>query len=314
MEPGDPAVVRNANGSLPCSPQDVSNLEIGFNVFSSDQYELLDFGDGRRLERFGPYVLDRPCPVAEREDRSHPSLWSDADARYQRVNDKKGTWSTKGRMPDSWMISHDELRFKLTLTPFGHVGVFPEQAENWDWIASKVKRSSRPLKVLNLFAYTGGSTLTAAASGAEVTHIDAAGNVVARARRNAKLSDLKDAPIRWIAEDAVKFARREVRRGNAYDAVILDPPSYGHGPKGEAWKIERHLMSLLSLCGKLTAKRRAFVLMTCHTPGLGPAELEAYLADGVFGHCQSGVEAYESGIRSSDGRTLFGGVVARWPS
>lgn len=283
-------------------------------MFSSDQYELLDFGDGRRLERFGSYVLDRPCPVAEKEDRSRPSLWTDANARYRRIDDKKGNWSTKGQMSESWTISHGQVRLELNLTPFGHVGVFPEQAENWDWIVSQVKRVNRPLKVLNLFAYTGGSTLAAAAAGAEVTHVDAAGNAVARARGNAELSGLKDAPIRWITEDAVKFARREVRRGNTYDAVILDPPSYGHGPKGETWKIERHLMSLLSLCGKLTARRRAFLLMTCHTPGWGPAELEAYLADGVFGHCQSGVQAYESRTRSSDGRMLFGGVVARWPS
>jgi 23S rRNA (cytosine1962-C5)-methyltransferase len=216
-------------------------------------------------------------------------------------------------LPETWTICHDELQFQLKPTPFGNVGVYPEQAENWDWIRSQVKRSERRLKVLNLFAYTGGATLAAAAAGAEVVHVDAAANVVAWARRNAEASGLEDAPIRWIVEDAVKFCRREVRRGNRYDAVILDPPSYGHGPKGEVWKTERHLMSLLSLCGKLTVKRRVFVLVTCHTPSLGAAELEACLADAVFGHCQSGVRAYRLEIRSADGRTLPSGVMARWP-
>lgn len=282
-------------------------------MFSSDQYELMDFGNGRRLERFGSHVLDRPCPATEKVQRSRPSIWADADAQYRRTDRGHGNWVPKGGIPESWTIRHGTLRFDLRPTPFGHIGVFPEQAENWEWIESQVRRSNRPLKVLNLFAYTGGSTMAAAAAGAEVAHIDAAGNVVAWARRNATLSGLEGAPIRWITEDAMRFVRREVRRGNQYDAVILDPPSYGHGPKGESWKIDRHLMPLLSLCGELTATRRAFLLLTCHTPSWGPAELEACLADGVFGHCQSGVKAYESRIRSSDGRTLFAGVVARWP-
>ena len=282
-------------------------------VFTSDQSELIDFGDGRKLERFGSYVLDRPCPAADRASRSRPSLWSSADSCYRRTDGENGSWSAEGGLPESWMIRHGELQFQLKPTPFGHVGVFPEQVENWDWITSQVKRSARSPKVLNLFAHTGGATLAAAAAGAEVAHIDAATNVVAWARENAKLSGLEDAPVRWIVEDAVKFVRREVRRGNAYDAVILDPPSYGHGPKGEVWKTERHLMSLLSWCGKLTAKRRAFILVTCHTPSLGPAELEAYLADAVFGDCQSGARAYPLGIRSADGRTLPSGIVARWP-
>ena len=282
-------------------------------MFSSDQYQLIDFGDGRKLERFGSCVLDRPCPAADGARRSHPPLWNSADARYRRTDSENGSWSAEGGLPESWTIRHGQLQFQLKATPFGHVGVFPEQAENWDWIASQVKRSNRRPKVLNLFAYTGGATLAAAAAGAEVVHIDAATNVVAWARQNAKLSGLEDAPIRWIVEDAMKFVRREVRRGNAYDAVILDPPSYGHGPKGEVWKTERHLMSLLSLCARLTAKRRAFILMTCHTPSLGPAEFEAYMADAIFGDCQSGVRAYPLGIRSADGRTLPSGVVARWP-
>jgi len=283
-------------------------------VFSSDQYELIDFGEGRKLERFGPYVLDRPCAAAETDRPSKPASWRGSTSRYERAGDNSGVWSPKDGLPKSWTICYGQAQFQLRPTPFGQVGVFPEQSENWDWIALQVKRANRPLKVLNLFAYTGGSTLAAARAGAEVVHIDAARNAVARARQNAKLSGLAGSPIRWIVEDAVKFVRRELRRGNRYDAVILDPPTYGHGPKGEAWKIERHLLPLLTLCGQLAQDRFAFLLLTCHTPSLGPAELEAYLADAVFGHCQSGVVARRLHIRSADGRLLPSGVVARWPS
>lgn len=284
------------------------------DVFSPDQYELIDFGDGRKLERFGSWVLDRPCASVETVQRSLPAVWAEAHARYDRTGGDRGVWSPKNRLPRSWTIRHEQTQFELRPTPFGHVGVFPEQSENWDWIASRVKHAERPLKVLNLFAYTGGSTLAAARAGAEVVHIDAAKNMVARARKNAKLSGLADSPIRWIVEDAVKFVRRELRRGNRYDAVILDPPTYGHGPKGEVWRIERHLLPLLSLCGKLAQNRFAFLLLTCHSPSLGPAELEAYLADAIFGHCQSGVVADRLSIRTADGRSLPSGVVARWPS
>jgi 23S rRNA (cytosine1962-C5)-methyltransferase len=167
--------------------------------------------------------------------------------------------------------------------------------------------------VLNLFAYTGGSTLAAAAAGASVTHVDAAKNIVAWARRNAELSGLADAPIRWIAEDATTFVRREVRRGNRYDGLILDPPSYGHGPKGEVWKVERHLAPLLTSCRDLLSDRRAFLLLTCHSPGFGPAELEALLADTIFGSCQGGVVARELSITAADARKFVCGAVARWP-
>ena len=172
----------------------------------------------------------------------------------------------------------------------------------------------KPLRVLNLFAYTGGSTLAAAAAGAEVVHIDAARNIVDRARQNADLSGLADRPIRWIAEDAMKFCQRELKRGNQYDAVILDPPSYGHGPKGEPWKIDEHLLPLLKLCGELTAESRAFVLVTCHSPGIGPAELAAYLAEGIFGHCGQPPVAGELFLETADGRQLPSGVFARWPT
>jgi 23S rRNA (cytosine1962-C5)-methyltransferase len=168
--------------------------------------------------------------------------------------------------------------------------------------------------VLNLFAYTGGSTLAVAAAGAEVVHVDAARSVVERARENAAVSGFAERPIRWIVEDTVKFCRREMKRGNKYDAVILDPPTYGHGPKGEAWKIGDHLLALLELCAGLTAENRAFVLVTCHSPGIGAAELSAYLSEGIFGHCGQPPKSGELYLETAEGRRLPSGVFARWPA
>jgi 23S rRNA (cytosine1962-C5)-methyltransferase len=315
---------------------------------SIGDYELLDFGDGRKLELFGGIVLDRPCPAAERARKRTPEAWSQASARYDRTVREQGLWTPANAIPEQWPVSlpltrpsrdptgrrptpgtrwvaareganpdDHKLSFQLQASPFGHVGVFPEQHVCWEWIALQVAKPQaareRSLRVLNLFAYTGGSTFAAAAAGAEVVHIDAARNIVERARRNAELSGLGDRPIRWIVEDALTFCRRELKRGNRYDAAILDPPSYGHGPKGEPWKITEHLLPLLKLCGELTAEKRAFTLMTCHTPGIGPAELAAYLAEGIFGHCAQPPAAGELFLEARDGRRLPSGVFARWP-
>lgn len=205
------------------------------------------------------------------------------------------------------------MTFELKRTDFGHVGLFPEQAQNWDWIVEQVRHSSSvaasPMKVLNLFAYTGGSTLAAAAVGAQVTHVDAARNIVAWARRNAKLSALGDAPIRWIAEDAVKFVTREIRRGHRYDAIILDPPSYGHGTHGEIWRLAEDLPRLLALCAAVTMPRPRFVLLTCHTPGFSPSALRELLA-AAFGSAQ--IDAAPLRLLTSTGQALSCGVAARW--
>ncbi|NUQ64965.1 MAG: class I SAM-dependent methyltransferase [Pirellulales bacterium] len=267
-------------------------------------YQLLDFGEGRRLERFGPLVLDRASPAAEKEGKGDPDAWRRADARFDQ------TWQCRGDLPERWAIAHGKVMFELKRTEFGHLGVFPEQAANWDWLEERLRAERAPIKVLNLFAYTGGSTLAAAAAGAEVVHVDAARNIVAWARRNGELSGLADAPIRWIAEDAMKFVRRELRRGNRYDAVILDPPSYGHGAHGEVWRLSKHLPKLLAMCDELTAGRRRFVLLTCHTPGFGPERLRDILAE-TLGDLGT-VLAAELTIRAATGRRLPAGVVARW--
>jgi len=281
-------------------------------------YQLLDFGNARRLERFGPWVLDRPCPAAENLTPADPQAWQQATAVYDGTRATAGKWSPA---PNKWeqqtctiqLDSQLDTTFELTPLPSGQIGIFPEQLENWHWIAKQIKSNNRPLKVLNLFAYTGGSTLAAARAGAEVTHVDAAKSMVARARTNAAASDLADHPIRWIVEDALKFCRREVKRSNHYDAVILDPPSYGHGPKGEAWSIRRDLLPLLELCGELTATSRAFILCTCHTPEIGPAELSAYLSDGIFGHCGQPPKTGTLCLTTAANKKLPSGTYARWP-
>ena len=289
---------------------------------SRPQYELLDFGDGRKLERFGEWLLDRPAPGVE-GTVLFKDLWKSPTARYTGDRTTEGKWRPAAA---KWQTASCELRvelgetneFRLLLSPLpsGQVGVFPEQLANWAWIAKQVGRLAKPqaaVKVLNLFAYTGGSTLAAAVAGAEVTHVDASKGMVARARENAALSGLADAPIRWIVDDALKFCQREVKRGNQYDAVILDPPTYGHGPKGEAWSIKRDLLPLLELCRDLTAGRLRFALCTCHTPAIGPAELSAYLSQGFFGHCSRPPRSGTLYLTTADDRRLASGTFARWP-
>jgi 23S rRNA (cytosine1962-C5)-methyltransferase len=285
-------------------------------VFTPDQYELLDFGQGRKLERFGAYLLDRPAPAADGVARGNPAIWRQATARYERVAAQSGVWRPPADDDNDagsyhpWTIRHGSFALELTLTEFGHLGVFPEQAANWDWIARQISRFESPTKVLNLFAYTGASTLAAAAAGAEVVHVDAARNTVAWARRNAERSSLADRPIRWIADDTLTFVRRELRRGRRYQAVLLDPPSYGHGTKGQPWQIAEHLPELLALCAEITADDLRFFLLTCHTPGFGPSELSRLLSAAIG---QADAAGSEMAIVASDGRRLSCGAQARWP-
>ncbi len=275
-------------------------------MFSPDQYELLDFGAGRKLERFGQFVLDRATPSAEGYQLVEPALWNSAHHRFLRDG---GGWRFQNPQPPCWTVQHGPLSFQLTPSEAGQIGLFPEQASNWDWLSQQIAVSATPCKVLNLFAYTGGSTLAAAAAGAEVVHIDAASSVVERARRNAELSGLADRPIRWITEDAVKFVDRELRRGNRYNAVILDPPSYGHGTSGRAWKLAQDLPPLLEKLAQLTIDHRAFVLLTCHTPGFDAAALAALLKTTLG---RGAIEHGALALQASTGRSLPSGHYARW--
>lgn len=269
-------------------------------MLDADQYELIDFGAGRRLERFAGWTIDRPCPAAEPFQKTAPELWHQADAKFDRVenNSSDDEWTIYSDLPEAWTVRHDRFQLELRPSPVGHLGIFPEQAPNWDWIGQQIAKAAKttaakatapgPLRVLNLFAYTGGSTLAAAAAGVqegidiEVVHVDSAANTVARGKRNAELSGLGDAPIRWITEDALKFVRRELKRGNRYDAVILDPPSYGHGRRGEVWRMSKHLPELLAVCADLMVDRCRFVLLTCHTPGFDEKRLIKMLRETII--------------------------------
>ncbi|MHB8900917.1 MAG: class I SAM-dependent methyltransferase, partial [Thermoguttaceae bacterium] len=256
-------------------------------------------------------VLDRPCPAVETTPRRDQRQWSRADARFAGRAGPNPTWSHNGTLPPCWSIVHGPLSLELKCTDFGHLGVFPEQAATWDWIGNQGRDFGPGMKVLNLFAYTGGCTLAAAAAGAQVVHLDAARNTVAWARRNAELSGLAGAPVRWIVEDAARFVRRELKRGNGYDAVILDPPSYGHGVGGQTWRLAQHLVPLLEDCARLTAGRRRYILLTCHTPGYGPQRLAEILAAAC--HDDAGrVSSGPLGIRCVDGREMPSGVFACW--
>lgn len=235
----------------------------------ADDYELIDSGDGRKLERFGRFVLARPCAQAMWRPSLGAAEWSRADASFDREDGNR--WHGRGNLPKEWQIATAGIRFKLGGTDFGHLGIFPEQRGQWRWIreavAARAASGGRPT-LLNLFAYSGGSTMAAALGGAEVCHLDASKGMVEWARENAKLNGLADHPIRWIVDDAHKFMRREARRGRRYDAVVLDPPTFGRGAGGETYKIERDLKDTLSLVRGLLSDRPMFVLFSSHTPGL----------------------------------------------
>ncbi len=276
------------------------------------EYSLLDFGGGRKLERFGPVILDRYSPSAEGCPIQSPHLWHEATARYVRRNETQGEWQERAPLPARWEIAAGPLRFRLKTTAFGHLGLFPEQFANWQWLQQACAAAERPLRILNLFAYTGGATLACVSAGAEVTHVDAAANVVKWARANAALSSMAEAPIRWIAEDARKFVKREHKRGNHYDGVILDPPTYGHGSKGEVWRIGRHLPLLMGHLSQLLADVPRLVLLTCHSPGYEAAALKNLVQETFPQLAPSRIEAGPLQIADRQQRQLPSGHFARF--
>lgn len=241
-----------------------------------NDYEALDCSGGEKLERWGKFILVRPDPQVIWDTPRQRKEWRQKNGHYHRSSKGGGEWEFFD-LPEQWKIRYRDLTFHLKPFRFKHTGLFPEQAVNWDWCAQKIRSAGRPVKVLNLFAYTGGATLSAAAAGASVTHVDASKGMVSWAKENAVASGLKDAPIRWIVDDCVKFAQREIRRGNQYDAIIMDPPSYGRGPKGEIWKIEESVFPFLRTCCQLLSKRPLFVLINSYTTGLQPAVLSYML-------------------------------------
>ena len=308
-------------------------------------YELLDCSGGERLERWGRYTLVRPDPQAIwRSPREH-SGWYNPDARYIRSQSGGGRWEFSGHAPDAgvteepevsgqeagdrgqapepgggvarsarglpgkWSVAYDKLRFNVSLMNFKHTGLFPEQAVNWEYIAEMISSAGRKVSVLNLFAYTGGATLAAASAGADVCHIDAARGMVSRAKENAVSSGLEDKPVRWIVDDCAAFVRREIRRGHRYDALIMDPPSYGRGPGGEVWKLEDGLYDFLKLCSEVLSDDPLFVLISSYTAGLSPSVLK-YITQSLLG---GNAECGELGLPvSSSGLALPCGASCRW--
>lgn len=241
-------------------------------------YELIDTSDGERLERWGKYTLVRPDPQVIWSSRRGEE-WQRADASYKRSRSGGGAWS-QNRLPASWNVNYGPLGLRFLIKPMGfkHTGLFPEQAANWDWFSRLIASAGRPIRVLNLFAYTGGATVAAAKAGASVVHVDAAKGMVAQAKENAALSGLSDAPIRYIVDDCRKFTEREIRRGNRYDAVIMDPPSYGRGPGGETWKLEENIGDLVELTSRVLSDEPLFFLINSYTTGLSPLTMR-YLLD-----------------------------------
>ena len=275
------------------------------------EYTLLDCGGGERLEKWGAYTLQRPDPQAI-WPKTSPSLWKKADAVYHRSSSGGGSWNIKS-LPQAWTVSWRRQVFNVKPMSFKHTGVFPEQAANWDFITRQVARRKEPVSVLNLFAYTGGATLAAAAAGASVCHVDAAKGMVAWAKENARSSGLGDAPIRYIVDDCQKFVQREIKRGRRYDAIIMDPPSYGRGPTGEIWKFETDIAAFIELCAGVLSDTPLFVIISSYTAGISPS-VPAYLLGTVLCSRFGGaVEASELGLACrSTGLALPCGHTARW--
>lgn len=276
-----------------------------------DEYELLDSGEGYRLERFGKYILSRPDPQCIWQKKLPDEMWKKSNAHYARVGVKdKGVWKTLTPVPASWIVKYNNLAFNARLTPFKHTGIFPEQSAHWDFITEQIEKVKRPVTVLNLFAYTGGATLAAAAAGAHVTHVDASKPAISWARENQASSNLTDKPIRWILDDVGKFVERELRRGKTYDGIIMDPPVYGHGPGGEVWDFTEDYPHLLHVCAKLLSDQALFVITNAYAISSSSIMLENVFKDVLS---KKGViTAGELALQERSERLLSTGLYARW--
>ncbi len=274
-------------------------------------YEVLDTGEGEKLERWKDIVLRRPDPQAiwPKQDEK---IWATADAVYHRSAHGGGEWEFRKKLPARWTVAYRGLSFYVRPTGFKHTGLFPEQAVNWDWMAKLIEKAGRPLKILNLFGYTGGATIACAQAGAHVTHVDAAKGMVQWAGENRKLSDVDEARVRWIIEDAGKFVAREARRGNSYDGILMDPPSYGRGPGGEVWKLENELYPLVAACAQILSENALFMLINSYTTGLQPAVLSNMLVMAVQKGRGGTAIADEIVLPVTAGGVLPCGASGRW--
>ena len=275
-------------------------------------YEILDMADGEKLERWGDIVLIRPDPQIIWKNKSFPEKWKTANATYVRSNTGGGMWKYNKKVPASWKIKYKDLTFNIKPMGFKHTGLFPEQAVNWDWMIDKIKNAKREINVLNLFAYTGGATVACSYAGAKVVHVDSSKGMVTWAKENAETSGLKDKPIRYIVDDVRKFVEREIRRGNKYDAIIMDPPSYGRGKNGEVWQFENNISDLVNLCKQVLSDKPLFFLINSYTTGISSRVLEDILyleLDRKDGKLSSG----EIGLPMKDSNLVLPcGIYGRW--
>ena len=274
-------------------------------------YKILDMADGQKLEKWGNVILSRPDPQIIWKNKSFPNKWKDINAVYNRSKTGGGSWDFKKKMPSQWQIKYKDLIFNIKPMGFKHTGLFPEQAVNWDWMIQKIKSEKRDIKVLNLFAYTGGATVACLSAGASVCHVDSSKGMTTWAKENVTSSGLQDNPVRFIVDDVVKFVNREIRRGNKYDAIIMDPPSYGRGAKGEVWRFEDDITDLVELCTKVLSKNPLFFLINSYTTGISAKVLENILRiniknDGIF-------ESGEVGLPMKDSKLVLPcGIYGKW--
>ncbi len=275
-------------------------------------YEILDMANGEKLERWGHITLIRPDPQIIWKNKSYPDKWKNANAKYNRSNTGGGAWKYKNKLPESWQIKYKNLTFNIKPMGFKHTGLFPEQAINWDWMISKIKESKREIKVLNLFAYTGGATVACLSAGAAVCHVDSSKGMTSWAKENVESSGLKEKPVRYIVDDVIKFVQREIRRENKYDAIIMDPPSYGRGKNGEVWQFENNIAELIELCTQILSDNPLFFLINSYTTGISSKVL-ANLLELNMGRYKGKITSGEIGLPMTGSKLVLPcGIYGRW--
>ena len=276
-------------------------------------YKILDMADGQKLEKWGDVILSRPDPQIIWKSKSYPEKWKNINATYHRSKTGGGSWEFTKKMPQQWRIKYKELTFNIKPMGFKHTGIFPEQAVNWDWMIEKIRNAKRDIKVLNLFAYTGGATVACSYAGASVCHVDSSKGMVAWAKDNIKSSGLEERPVRYIVDDVVKFVNREIRRGNKYDAIIMDPPSYGRGANGEVWQFENNIYDLVELCTKVLSDNPLFFLINSYTTGISGKVLEDILNLTINKEYNGKVTSGEIGLPMEDSKLVLPcGIYGRW--
>ena len=278
-----------------------------------NDYKILDMADGQKLEKWGDVILSRKAPQIIWKDKSYPEKWKNINATYHRSKTGGGTWEYNKKMPQQWQIKYKDLTFNIKPMGFKHTGLFPEQAVNWDWMIDKFKNAKREIKVLNLFAYTGGATVACASAGASVCHVDSSKGMVTWAKENITSSGLVERPVRYIIDDVVKFVNREIRRGNKYDAIIMDPPSYGRGANGEVWQFENNIYDLVELCTNVLSDNPLFFLINSYTTGISSKVLENILNLTVNKEHNGKVSSGEIGLPMENSKLVLPcGIYGRW--